>query len=252
MNTPSAATPAPTTVSDVLSAPVQAVSPGRVPMPAQVLALFDDPRAAAALLEISSALAQLMRRELQVVYLENAAALAAAELPATQVLAAARGRWAPLAPRDVAQGFAQEAGRLRALAEQAALQRALQWSMQVVRGALPDTTRRLMQQCDLLLVAGDVSRFSLPTAHGHCRSVTALDDGTAAGAQALQIATRLTAALGAQLQRQTVVAEAGWALAGPADLLVLPHSLQPVLTRRRPPWPTTLLVGPGGAGMPGG
>jgi len=226
----------------------------------RVLALLDDPGAAQVLLEVSSALAQLMQRELQVVYLESAAALAAAELPATQVLAAARGRWGPLAPLDVAQGFAQEAARLRALAEQAALQRAVRWSMRVVRGALPDTTRHLMQQNDLLLVAGVSQRLGLPTAHLRCRAVIALDDGTPASAQALQIATRLTTALGVRLQRQSVVAGSSWALDGPADLLVLPYTLQPMLqltlqstqpstqpfalARHAVAWPAALLVGP--------
>lgn len=225
---------------------------GAVPARAQVLALVDDARTARALLDISSVLAQLMQRELQVIYLENAAALAAAALPATQVLAAASGRWAPLAPLDVAQGFAQEADRLRALAEQAALQRAVQWSMRVMRGALPEAARSLMRQSDLLLVAGGVSRFSLPAAQLRCRAVTALDDGTAAGAQALQVAARLTAALGAQLRQQTVVAGSAWSLSGPADLLVLPQALQPALARHRETRPATLLVGPADTGPAGG
>ena len=243
--------------------PTDPTRPAPVPVPgqsaaqagsqarSQVLALVDDARAARVLLDISSVLAQLMQRELQVVYLEDVAALAAAALPATRVLAAASGRWAPLAPLDVAQGFAQEADRLRALAEQAALHRAVQWSMRVMRGGLPDTARSLMRQSDLLLVAGGLARFSLPDAPLRCRAVTALDDGTAAGAQALQIATRLTAALGAQLRRQPVIAGSAWTLSGPADLLVLPQALQPALARQRTVRPATLLVGPAGTGLPG-
>ena len=46
----------------------------------RVLAVLDDASVADALIEASCALAQLLQRELQLVYVESAAALAAAEL----------------------------------------------------------------------------------------------------------------------------------------------------------------------------
>jgi hypothetical protein len=210
---------------------------------ARVLALVDDARAARAMLAISSALAQLMHRELQVVYLENAAALTAAELPATQVLAAASARWTALAPCDVEAAWRTDADRLRVLAEQASLAHAVRWSMRVMRGALADAARSLMAQSDLLLVAGVAPHFALAAAHRSCRTVLALDDGSPAGAQAVSVAARLAAALGARLQRQAVRPGSDWTLAAPADLLVMPQSLRPARAGALPQQ-ITLLVGP--------
>jgi len=210
---------------------------------AQVLALVDDARAARSLLAISSALAQLMQRELQVVYLENAAALAAAALPATQVLAAASARWTALAPPDLELAWRIEAGRLRALAEQASLERAVRWSMRVVRGALPEAAQALMAQCDLLVLASATPHFGMAATPQPCRTVTVLDDGGPAGAQALQLARRLAEALGARLQRQPVRPGAIWTLSEPTDLLVLPQGLRASQADGRPRQ-ATLLVGP--------
>ncbi|MBL8350752.1 MAG: hypothetical protein JNL87_10590 [Burkholderiaceae bacterium] len=209
----------------------------------QVLTLVDDARAARAALAISSALAQLVQRELQVVYVENAAALAAAALPVTQVLAAASAHWAPLAPLDVEQAWRLEADRLRVLAEQASLQRAVHWSMRVMRGRLADAARTLMPQCDLLMLAGAAPQFALTEQRPPCRTVVAVDDGSPAGTQAVQLATRLAQVLGARIQRQPVRAGAAWTLSGPADLLVLPYGLQAAHDASGRPRQATLLVG---------
>lgn len=63
--------------------------------PERVLAVLDDASVAGALIEASCALAQLVRRELQLVYVESAAALAAAALPQSRVLAQAAHAWTP-------------------------------------------------------------------------------------------------------------------------------------------------------------
>jgi len=212
--------------------------PARPPAPAQVLTLLDDARTARAVLAISSALAQLLHRDLHLVYVEAADALAAAALPATRVLGTTSTHWAPLAPTDVEQGWRTEAERLRALAGQAALQRAVGWSLRVVRGGLLDAARSLLPQADLLLVAGSTAGFPLP-ARTACRTVTAVDDGTPAGAQALRLAARLATVLGARLQQGP-----GGPSTTPVDLLVLPRSLWArTYAPAGQPRPHALLVG---------
>lgn len=227
------------------AAPPPARADAAGPPPAQVLTLLDDARTARAVLAISSALAQLMHRDLHLVYVEAADALAAAALPATRVLGPASNRWAPLAPTDVEQGWRIETERLRALAGEAALQRAVGWSLRVVRGALLDAARTLLPQSDLLLVAGSTARFPLPGGTA-CRTVTAVDDGTPAGAQALRVAARLATVLGARLRQ----GPAG-AAAAPVDLLVLPHTLWAGTTAPPgQPRPHALLVGAGAGDAP--
>ena len=70
------------------------------PRHGRVLMLLDDAAVAVALLDASCALARLMQRELQLVFVESSAALAAASLPVTRVLVRSAPHWAPLAPED--------------------------------------------------------------------------------------------------------------------------------------------------------
>lgn len=169
-------------------------------LPGRVLAVLDDASMADALLEASCALAQLVQRELQLVYVENAAALAAAALPATRVLAQGAHAWAPLAPEDVERGWRAQAARLRALAERATTRRTVSWSMRITRGALRPTLQALRDETDLLLVAAAPSRLALAEQRPRRASVAALDDGSAAGREAVALAGRLAQALGAPLR----------------------------------------------------
>ena len=155
--------------------------------PERVLAVLDDASMAETLLEASCALAQLVQRELQLVFVESAAALAAAELPSTRVLAQAARTWTPLAPEDVERGWRVQAARLRALAEQATTRRTVSWSMRITRGALRQTALALRDETDLLLVAAAPSHFALADTRSERTFIAALDDGSAAGQAAVRL-----------------------------------------------------------------
>lgn len=186
----------------------------------RVLVVLDDALVAAALLEASCALAQLMQRELQLVYVESAAALAAAALPATRVLASPVQAWAPLAPQDVERGWRVQTARLRTLADRASTRHAVSWSMRVLRGALPQAALALREETDLLLVGASPGRFE--AAHRRPRPlIVALDGGAPGGAQAMQVATQLAHAIGARLEVRPFDPHDGSQLAS-ADLIVLP------------------------------
>jgi hypothetical protein len=197
--------------------------------PAPVLLVLDDPGAAARVLEASSALAALMHRELQLVYVESAAALLAAELPMTRVLTQAAQAWAPLAPADVERGWRAHAARLRALAESAALRHAVHWSLRTTRGGLHETALALRVESNLLLVAGAAPLAPLALARAPMRTIAALDEGGTPGQHVLQVASALARAVGARLQRIAVdrrtaamadpAAATAWV--EPADLIVL-------------------------------
>lgn len=211
----------------------------------QVLMVLDDAAVAAALLDASCALAQLMRRELQLVYVESRAALAAAALPSTQVLARSAQAWAPLAPADVEQGWRAEAARLRTLAARAGARHAVGWSMRVMRGALAEAALALRAESDLLLVAGAAAPFEAAR-RARRPHIVALDDGQAAGRQALQVAAQLAQAIGAKLETRKLATQppaAAWA--GDADLLVLPAQALAALPAGEA-HPALLLVGSGG------
>lgn len=207
--------------------------------PGRLLAVLDDTRTAGTLLDISCVLAELMRRELELVYVESAAALAAAALPTTQVLAQATARWTPLAAPDVERAWLADAGRLRALAAQATRSRALAWSLQVTRGTLRETALALQAQSDLLLVGGTAAALAEVARTDHRaaartagrqappstwrRRVVALDDGSAAGQQAVAIAQRLCSAMGAHLDvRRFDPTQAGPSWLVRPDLVVMP------------------------------
>lgn len=185
----------------------------------RVLVVLDDAALAAALLEASCALAQLMQRELQLVYVESSAALAAAALPATRVLASPVQAWTPLAPQDVERGWRVQAARLRLLADRASARHAVSWSMRVLRGALPQAALALREESDLLLVGASPGRFEAERRRPR-PLIVALDDGTPAGQQALRVAAQLADAIGARLELRPLDPHDGSRLAA-ADLVVL-------------------------------
>lgn len=179
--------------------------PGDAPdrWPAQVLAVLDEASAAAAMLEISTALAQLTRRALQLVYVESAAALAAAELSSARVLAPSTARWSAFAPPDVERAWRAQALRLRTLAERASQAKAVPWTLRVTRGALRDTALALLPDSDLLLVGGTAAAFAAAVFKGGAaasRRVVALRRDAGAGDDDVaRVAQRLAAALNARL-----------------------------------------------------
>ncbi len=193
-----------------------------------VLAVLDDACAASAVLDISTALAQLLQRQLQLVYVESAAALAAAELSATRVWGQAATQWSPFAPPDVERAWRAHASRLQALAAHASAPRAVRWSLRVTRGALPQTALALLTESDLLLVGCSPATFALERGARRRHTVAALDDGGPAGEDAVRIASRLAAALGWRLQTERADPAHGVpTLPKNADLLVLPTTLAP-------------------------
>lgn len=212
---------------------------------ARLLAVADDAAGGAAVLDAGCVLAQLLRRELQLVFVEDAAALAAAELPVTQVLGRGCQLWESFGAMDVERGWRAQAERLRALALQAAARRAVPWSLRVTRGCVRDTTRALLagSDADLLLLAAASTGAMHPGARAARRRLAAVDDGSAAGRQALEIARQLADALAARLEvRRGDVPGGDLSFAASADLLVLPRDLlaPPMLAARRVP---ALLVG---------
>lgn len=210
--------------------------------PGRVFAVLDDASVADALLEASCALAQLVQRELQLVYVESAAALAAAELPASRVLALAAHAWAPLAPADVERGWRMQAARLRAQAQRATARHPVTWSMRVTRGALGQTVLALRDETDLLLVAQAPSPLALAEARARRSTVAALDDGSADGQEAVRLAGRLAQALGAPLRVFKIDGQPTLPPLGSARLVVAPASrlAAPAVAELRAP---LLLVG---------
>lgn len=168
----------------------------------QVLAVLDDAAAGAVALELSSALARALQRELVVVYIESAPALFAAELPFTRVLAHGGRQWLPLQPGDVEQGFRTHAARLRELAARIAGRQAVTWSLRVMRGSLLHAATELRGESDLVLMSNAPAAMppAAPTA-GRARAsarrpvVSVLRDGSAAGEHAFTIAGQLAQAL---------------------------------------------------------
>lgn len=127
---------------------------GAAPAP-RLLALLDDDAPAAPLIELSSALARHLGRPLEVVYVESAAALLAAALPGTSVLAPGAAQWRPLAVDELEGAFRARAARLQALLDRVAGQSALEvCALRVVRGALQRAAFELQPRSDLMLVRG--------------------------------------------------------------------------------------------------
>jgi hypothetical protein len=201
----------------------------------QVMALLDDAAAGASLLELSSALARMLQRDLSVVYVENAGSLVAAALPFTQVLPLGGAAWVPLQAADVEQGFRAHAARLRELTERIALRDALHCSLRVIRGSLCEAALDLQRESDLMLLA---KHPPVPTPHASASRparrrpvVTVLRNDSDASRRALAIATQLARALTGVLD--TARSDAAPALFGAAghpgsgpwpDVLVLPRA----------------------------
>jgi len=202
------------------------------PLP-QVLALVDDVALARRVLEMSSTIARQWHRSLEVVYVESAPALLAASLPFAQVLAHGGAKWLPLAPQDVERGYRVQEARLRDLAERITLRHTIQWSMRVMRGALPEAALELRARSDLMFV--DRAAGAPSTApHGWSRTqapgrpaITAVIDDSAAGEQAQRVAQQVAQALGGVLNLRRAEAGTLAVVAGASrcDLLVLPRSL---------------------------
>jgi hypothetical protein len=201
----------------------------------QVLALLDDAAAGAAVLELSSALARAMQRELSVVYVESARARVAAALPFTQVLRHGSARWVPLQPGDVEQGFRAHARRLRELTARVALRDTLKWSLRVMRGSLGDVAIDLRPESDLLLVAAtppiEAPGRSGPRKVPRRPVVRVLGGDTEDSGRALGVATQLAQALAGVLDAVPYEAVAKWAgqaarreSLARADVLVLPRA----------------------------
>jgi hypothetical protein len=214
--------------------------------PRQLLALLDDSALAAQVIELSSVLAQLLQRPLEIVYVESSAALLAAALPFTQVLPPAGGQWMPLEPPDVERGYRSQAARLRALIERVGMQRTIEWSLRVVRGALAATALEMTTHADLMLVAGAAAARApeppRPAPSRARRIVAVIADGSAAGQRAQRVAQEVAKAIDGVLSVHPAGADAGTVLSTlRCDLLVLPRPLasHDLLTRVVQP---TLLV----------
>lgn len=213
----------------------------------QLLALLDDAAQAAPLIELSSALAQVLRRPLEVVYVESTAALLAAALPVTRVLAPGGAQWQPFDALDVERGYRSQATRLRALIERLARRQAIEGSLRVVRGALQQAALELQPRSDLMLLGSSagVPTLAAPRRSGPrpVRVVAVIGDESEAGRAARRVAEEVARALGGVLAEPSAGDEAAL-LAGSlrCELLVLPRTrVAPrLLAGLRQP---TLLVG---------
>lgn len=182
----------------------------------RLLAVLDDTRGAEPALELCVALARSERRELQVIFVEHAPALAAAAWPAARVLAEAAAQWTAFDAGDVERGWRVQVQRLRRLLDRQSVGSVLE----VTRGRLRETALALLGATDLLLVRPLQAGPSVPARR---RLIVAVDDASAAGQQALQVAARLARAVRAQLRVLPVGPEDPVLPA--ADLLVLPRAL---------------------------
>jgi hypothetical protein len=164
----------------------------------QVLALIDDAAAGEPVLEMSSVLAQVLHRELSVVVLESAAALAAAALPFTQVLPHAGSVWLPFGPDDIEQGYRTQVARVRALAARVMVRQPVRWSLRVMRCDPAEARQRLWHESNLLFV-GATSPTRAPVASARRRRrgvvVAVVGTGGEAGEHALRVARQLADAL---------------------------------------------------------
>jgi len=209
----------------------------------RIAVVLDDAAGAALPLEWSSALAQSLQRDLQVIYVESTSVLNAAALPITQALAHAGARWQAFGPRDVERGYRLEAERLRALLQQSSAHHTVRGSLEVVRGDLHQAAWQVGAAVDLVLVGGASAAALTARAVQRCRSVLVwVDDGGEETEQLVSLARRCAESLGATAR--IVRAELSAVNQGPGDLLVLPRARVSalVLARLRRP---ALLVGRG-------
>lgn len=207
-----------------------------IQQPTRVLAVLDDTFASESLIEWSTALAHALQRDLALVYVESTAAMAAATLPFTQVLAHAGAEWSPFDPQDVERGYRAHTARLRTLAQRVTLGRAVRWSLRTVRGVMPEAAFAMLAEGELLFVAAP-ARAALRVPAGPPRRdprppiVAVLCDDSEAGARGIAVGGQLARALSGSLQVVhlprgiTRVDEARLLGSQSADLLVLPPSL---------------------------
>ncbi|HET7526537.1 MAG TPA: hypothetical protein VFK10_11400 [Burkholderiaceae bacterium] len=210
----------------------------------RITVVLDDVVAAAAPLAWSSALARALQRELQVVYVERTAVLAAAALPITQALAHAAAVWMPYGPADIERGFRLQVARLRELMRQVGQQHALSPSLQIVRGALHHAAMDVDGQSDLVLMGAAALLSPSAAPLQRCRSVLVWSDDSEQGAQLVEFAMRCAQSLGAtpHVVRAKGQLDVGEVQTAQADLLVLPRaavSARVLAGARRP----LLLVG---------
>jgi hypothetical protein len=203
------------------------------PLP-QVLAVFDDAAVAALALELSTALARAVQRDLAVVYVQSTRSLNAAALPFTQVLSVTGLHWVPLSPQDVEHAYRAQAAHLRELAARITSTQAVSWSLRVMRGNMPEAAHALSSESDLLLMATAAPlRVTAAKAAAGLRrrpNVAVVSDGSPASERALAVATQLARALDGTLQVARVdaaesVLSRAQALAElvRSDVLVLPR-----------------------------
>lgn len=191
----------------------------------EVLVVFDDQAASTLVLEWSSMLARVTRRDLAVVYVESTIALRAAALPMTQVLAHAGASWAPFDPGDLERAYRVQAERLRARAEQVARRHAVRCSLRTARGAPAQAALMLAGETALVLlgVAGPRRSEAGPASP---RVLLLLDEKTPSvplRALAQDVARSIG---GTCTERRVDAKQMGAALADvQADLVVLPRHL---------------------------
>lgn len=208
-----------------------------------VVALLDDLADATAVLEWSSVLARVVRRDLTVVYVESLPVLRAAALPITRALAHAGGQWAAFDERDIELGWRVHAARLRTLAERVSHGQRVHCSIRITRDALDRAA--LGTASDLVLIgAPSAARAGGATTPARLRRLLALVDESPSGRQVAQLADALAGQLGAaQVRRRIDATHAAELLAAAsADLLVMSRALADpaLLGRVRRP---VLLVG---------
>jgi hypothetical protein len=218
-----------------------------------VLALLDDTRQGAAIIEWSALLARALRRELELVYVESTQALLAAALPQTRVLAHAGAHWQPFAPTDVERGFRAQVERLRSLAGSIAPRHAVGWQLRTVRGALPQAALELFAAEELLFVGSPLpvppfARRDTAGRRERAWRVVGLTNDSEAGARGIAVATQLAQALSGSLQvlRLTPGRDPSAPLlpSGPlqADIVVFPRALATLHHLARVPCPVLLVA----------
>lgn len=166
----------------------------------RLVVLLDDAASGPRLLELSCALAQALRRELALVFVEDRRSLSAAALPLARVLPGAATGWMPLSPDTVERGFRAHAERLRAAALRIAQQHRVPWSLRVMRGDLAGAAADLQGESDLLLLCAN-RPVSEPRPAGARRTRIAVTRGSSeADTHAMEVARQWAQALTAMLE----------------------------------------------------
>ncbi len=197
-----------------------------------VLAVLEDPAAAADALELTVSLARVLEREVGIVHVHSSSALRAAALPAARVLAHAGSGWQPLSSADVERGFRAQGDRLREIATRIAVRQEVRWSMRSVLGEAVPTALDSAAETDLVLLAGRILSSSVAggvRGRRPRRRIVVTVAGDTDG-YPLEIAGRLAGELAGVLERAVLPPHAADASAlvvrsTDSDLLVLPRGL---------------------------